>query len=268
MKDYMNFKGHFKIESIDKRGKILDAWEDDNLIMDAARTSVAKMFSNLNTTPEPFINKIVLGSRGHQYTTSPYDIQTNITTPKTPLEGVVSSRDRLFSEFVTVTSGVSTIPVLSKGDVVYNNTLDGAAAIGYYEYIGSGATSYAVTAAVLTGGDWFFIHASVPPYYLFSNFTLPGTTAGGGSVAAITSENDSLTSNQTGTTFSVEQSGSSVIFRYIVPTNVGNGQFGTTSSFTEAALYADNSAIFSMKTFPARNKDTSVELRITWTITF
>ena len=38
-------------------------------------------------------------------------------------------------------------------------------------------------------------------------------------------------------------------------------------SYTEAALYAGDN-IFSMKTFPARVKEDTVKLEITWSIVF
>jgi hypothetical protein len=268
MKDYINFTGHFKIEAVNIHTGVIVEEENKNLIMDSARASMAKIFSNLTYSPLPFINRIVVGTRGHQYDTSPYNIETNITTEKTSVQGYVKERDRLFSEFVTVTSGVTVLAVLNKGDVIFNDTVDGSAAIGYYEYTGTSTTAYSVTESELTGSDWFFIHASVTPYAVFANFTMPGTTSSGGDFSTITDENDSNSSGSTGMTVKVEQNSSSVTFYIVLPSDVGNDQFTSSSIFTEAALYAGDTEIFSLKTFKAKVKDSSVEFRITWTIEF
>lgn len=55
-----------------------------------------------------------------------------------------------------------------------------------------------------------------------------------------------------------------------IPQGTGNNKFTAdvdVVAYTEAALYSDDN-IFSFKTFPARAKDSSLELKITWSITF
>lgn len=56
-------------------------------------------------------------------------------------------------------------------------------------------------------------------------------------------------------------------FKFTIPQTQGNGESGSVVAYTEAALYCDEK-IFSMKTFPARTKDDSLEYVITWVITF
>jgi hypothetical protein len=90
MKDlYKNpISGHIIIECLNEVGSVIDRFEKHNLIMDTARTSVSELTCGL-VTAEP-LNKFVLGTEGH--TTG------DILTPKTDLEGFVSSRTELFSE--------------------------------------------------------------------------------------------------------------------------------------------------------------------------
>lgn len=90
MKDkyYKPITGHIIIECFDKSGSIIDRFEKNNLIMDNARTAMTKLTANI-TGAEP-INKFVIGTEGH--------ITGNYLTPKTDLEGFISSRTELFSE--------------------------------------------------------------------------------------------------------------------------------------------------------------------------
>lgn len=58
------------------------------------------------------------------------------------------------------------------------------------------------------------------------------------------------------------------IITYVITIPVELGNNGTTPvAYTEAALYAGDE-IFSMKTFPARVKENTVKLEITWSIIF
>jgi len=58
-----------------------------------------------------------------------------------------------------------------------------------------------------------------------------------------------------------------VTYKVTIPQTQGNDEGGGVVAYTEAALYCDDQ-IFSMKTFPARTKDNSLEYVITWVITF
>jgi hypothetical protein len=89
MKDIYNKKpiGHIVLECIGKDG-LVDRYEQDNLIMDAARIAVAPAIAGVsNTAP---MNKFVIGTEGH--------VTGDYLTPKTELEGFISSRTELFSE--------------------------------------------------------------------------------------------------------------------------------------------------------------------------
>ena len=82
-----NIQGYFKIESI-KDGKVIDTFEQKNLIMDKARITFAEYLANINNTP--VIDRFVLGTQGN--------IDGDFLAPKTDLNGFTSNRDMLFSE--------------------------------------------------------------------------------------------------------------------------------------------------------------------------
>jgi len=251
MKDHINFKGHFKIQAIDTAGEIVDEWEEDNLIMEDARETMSELFSNLNTNT--FINKITLGTLGH--------VGDSIVTAKGKEDGFVKERDRLFSEAPASILNSSDIVALIRKNDIFNINVTTA---GYYKYIGDDITSYLINDTNV--GDttlWEYLGATAPYNYTI-NFDLPGTNASPtGTLAASITEDDV----GAGSTVTVLQTGTSVKFTFDFAPNAGNLQNGTTSIFTEAALYSNN-RIFSMKTFKAKIKDSAILLRIVWTITF
>lgn len=87
MVDKINFKGHLTIQALDKAGNVIDQWADNNMIMEKARINMANFIAGM--TAGNYINKIVIGTKGHN---------GDYLTPKTELEGFVSSRTKLFSE--------------------------------------------------------------------------------------------------------------------------------------------------------------------------
>lgn len=109
MKDVLNFKGHFKIEAIDAKNNstVIDTWQDDNLIMETARLSMAELFAMLTTNVG--INKIVLGTKG---------FNGDVRIPKTSSQGFVNTRDRLFSETIEAPEA-GLISTLRLGDVIH-----------------------------------------------------------------------------------------------------------------------------------------------------
>lgn len=254
MKDMVNFKGHFKIQALDADHNVLDEWEEDNMIMETARESMAEMFANL--TSSTFINKFVLGTEGH--------VGTSVITPKGSGEGFVKERDRLFSEVLAGTVNTNdTLTIVRLNDVIYAEP--NTAATGYYKYLGAETGNYVVTDALLEDTlVWEYIGATAPYTYNIT-FDLPGTQVDlpDGDLAGNIVEDDVAA----GSTIKVLQSGTAVTFSIDISTSAGNSQNGTTSIFTEAALYA-NSRIFAMKTFKAKVKDSTVLLRVDWTITF
>lgn len=85
----------------------------------------------------------------------------------------------------------------------------------------------------------------------------------------VTDSNDADATNiiesDSGSTVHITRSGTTVTYNIIVPIGAANGT--GTVAYTEAALYASDN-IFSMKTFSGKIKDDTVQLRITWSITF
>lgn len=116
-------QGYFKIEAI-KDGKVIDTFEQKNLIMDEARLSFAKYLANINSTP--VIDRFVLGSQGH---IGAEDADGgDLLAPKNEVNGFTSDRDMLFSE-ATGTNGVNyedilfTVTGVSGDEVVADDTL-------------------------------------------------------------------------------------------------------------------------------------------------
>jgi len=58
-------EGYFKLECLDSEGNIIDTFEDKNMIMFNSKPSVANSTIGF-FPPVDFINKIVLGDRGHE----------------------------------------------------------------------------------------------------------------------------------------------------------------------------------------------------------
>ena len=266
MTDRINFKGHFKIEAFDNNHKLLDTWEDDNMIMVDARTTMSELFANLGTST--FINKFTLGTMGH--------VGADYLAPKTAQDNFINTKDRLFSEpFTDITNpadvGVTLLPVVNFNDVFYFNSTIPANS-GYYRYMKTNTTNLTVSDAQLTGGlDWEFLHPTEKPYTYTVNFTMPGTqfdTVIGDLSTGVTELDSTQTvDNAAGSSVRVLQDTTSVTYNIKIVAATGHLQFGSSSVFTEAALYA-NGRIFSMKTFKGKIKDATVSLEITWKITF
>lgn len=262
MRDFIPFKGHFKIQSISNTGEIKDLYEDCNMIMASARVSMAEIFANIDTPSLPFVNEIRLGTMGHQGATAVYDSGT-ILIPKTVDDGYIMERDRMFSESIDATVGTSL--VLHENDVV--NFTD-ATTPGYYQYTGVYDPNPIAVNQANIDSNWTFL-GTVAPYTYEIGFTMSGDNnspnatpitepAGevGGSVVTVVQ-------NGSDVTFTVDVAEATAILQPGGDAIDPNGS----SIFTEAALYADGD-IFSLKTFKAKIKDNSVTLRIIWTISF
>lgn len=88
---YTNYvSGHIIVEALDANNNILDRYEEHNLIMDKARTSISRLACGITGSLSKPINKFVLGTEGHK--------SGDYLTPKTSTEGFISSRTMLFSE--------------------------------------------------------------------------------------------------------------------------------------------------------------------------
>lgn len=251
MKDIFNFKGHFKIQSLDSSGNVTDEWEDDNLIMYGARQTISEMFAKTNQIS---VEKFILGTLGHTGA---------LTNPKTDINGFVDTRKRLFSEFITVGDGAFDLKL---GDCV---KYIGAAATNngtpnnYYTYEGSDDNVLIADTDFSNASLWTNLGNSNPYTYALE-FDLPESVSG--SCENILEDDDPASApTSTLSTVDFALSDTSATFTINIPTTTANGS--GFESFTEAALYA-NGRIFSMKTFRAKIKDNTIQLRIVWTITF
>jgi hypothetical protein len=309
MEDYVNFKGHFTVQTINQYGDIVDEYVENNMIMEVARTSMAKIFAQL--TGQDSISKIVLGTYGHNFTGA--DTTTNIIFPKTSEQGFVKERDRLFSEPLDVGDGDIAIDIKENDLVKYIGTINGTATTNAF-YIWAGEDAEAINIATTDFGDsnlWKPMGTTEPYTYTIS-FGLPGTTSGNLTdikeygrieysdwdaatdylqdayvlydgvyyISLSSSGNQGIEPTVTagwesfwevidffdsGSTGSMTLSDSSVSFTFDINTTAANDEDNVI--YTEAALYT-GADIFAMKTFKAKIKDSSVLLRIIWTITF
>lgn len=254
------FEGYFKVECI-KDGKVIDIFEDHNTIMRSARRSMAEIFLNRKNLDKniQFANRFVIGTEGS--TISEY-------TPKSEQSGF--NKDKLhqclYSEQPVVTATEGGDADLHKWDIVrYNNK--------YYRYTGEDKT-LSITDTVIGTEDFTQVSK---PYYYDVNFSLEGNTYNGTNLAIGTSKD-----NRCSCTVSMPEDVSPDIlnqticqFVFTIPKNQANKQHSASevgfnseiSLFTEAGLYV-NDRLFSMKTFPAKVKDDTTELKVTWKIIF
>jgi len=252
MKDNVTYKGHFKLDVIDKDGKVIDSVEDDNMIMNGASIGMAGIFSAVRSG----LTRFSLGTLGHN--------SSSILVPKVAADGFVKTRDRMFSEAISYNANAVITP--NTGDVILytgNNT--------YYEFVGAVTNPPAIPpnqTVTLTNLNntalWKNLSTTVP-YTYDVNFVVPGTNNAG--VPGDLATNIVETDLNAGSTVHVLTSANSVIFTFDIVTRAANNQNANMSIFTEASLYS-GAEIFSLKTFPAKIKDNTVALQITWTITF
>jgi hypothetical protein len=86
--DTIKVKGFFSIERYDAyTNTLLDVFDNQNLVMDVGRSKLASMSAGFSNN---FINKIVLGTKGH--------VNGNLLQPKTEADGFNSSLTKLFSQ--------------------------------------------------------------------------------------------------------------------------------------------------------------------------
>jgi len=255
MRDFKTTTGHFAIDVIDNNDNVIDSYEDDNMIMVSASTSMAEIFSN--SAGSVSVDSFRLGTMGHSEL-------GGLLQPKISGDGFINTRNRMFSEYMIVSSG-STIPFVNQNDVIfYSSPANAATHNKYYRYLGNATlTNYvAATSSISDTTVWVVVPSE--PYNHIINFTTPAPTT-----TVVTTEFDNGASVTASSDVTTTVSGSSVTFVFNIPVPVANGQdlvLGN-SSFTEAALYA-NGRIFSHKTFIVKSKDFATSLKITWTITF
>lgn len=88
IQEKIKIQGFIKVECLDSCGIVIDKYEEQNLIMDGARSLLSKNIAGLSAA-QP-MNKFVLGTNGH--------VDGDYNTAKTAENGFVSSRTNLFSE--------------------------------------------------------------------------------------------------------------------------------------------------------------------------
>lgn len=232
-----SFKGSFKVEVIDELNNIIDTYEDHNFIMEPARRTVSEMFTNsLNTG----LNYLILGTCGGN---------EDIYIPMTEETGFSKDRTKIYSEFISVS--LNTTVYLYKNEVVKIGSK-------YYQYHGNSG-NVKITSALTN-----FTEVSKPYTYKLEtkSHEYDGIT------------NNSLNRNNTCLLSYTTDSGNNlenttVTHTFIIGSNQGNSQDMTKniSVFNEAGLYYNN-RLFCMKCFPAKVKDPSTQLKITWKIIF
>lgn len=258
------FEGYFKIECL-KDGKVIDVFEDHNTIMRSARRSMAEIFLNFKNGDKEFANAFVLGTEGG-FTSEYY--------PKTEESGFTKDKDPLctYAEEGYKNANLDTSVDLKKFNVIKVENK-------FYRYIDETSDGVNISVNNLSNTSKF-IPCSKPYFYKidFSLQTPVSYTIG------MNSNNKAIGDSifngcSVLTALSTEQEDildrTTCIFTFSIPKDQGNNQhsaadegfFGSTSLFTEAGLYV-NGRLFSMKCFPAKVKDDSTEIRVTWKIIF
>ena len=95
MQEKINFRGHFKIEVLDKNGKVIDTTENHNIIMNKARCSFSQLLAGI--AGQNVINRFVLGTAGH--------VDDNVLIPKAEVHGLNANRVNLFCGTEASTKG-------------------------------------------------------------------------------------------------------------------------------------------------------------------
>lgn len=252
-------EGHFVVESLDANNKVVDRFEDHNMIMEGARKSMAEIFADLSTSVGA--HKIVLGTHGCK--------DSSIYLAKDSEDGFVKERTKIFSEVSDLVYSEGQIfETLMKGDIV-KVSLDGKT-ISYFRYnLNSEDVVLNFSQMQTDKTSWTLL--TTAPYTYTINFNLPGKDS-------TSKDNCNSEKDRTSPSFvdiaRVQQQDTSVIFTFYVDQSNGNKQYSkgeqfdtATTLFNEAGLYV-NGRLFAMKTFTSRIKNASLKLKIVWTITF
>ncbi len=257
MKDFTMppVEGHFHLECLDKNNKVLDVFDDHNMIMTSARQTMSEIFANLKENTHA--SKFIVGNMGN--------ITGNILKARTASEGFVKTRTSLFSEVPEkIYIAGDMLDSIKVGDII-KYSFDGGLSTNYklMEYNQSEASSYILSNSSVSSD---FTEVTTTPYTYSMEFTLPGRS--------MTSDENCLNDESSTDQVYVSLNDTSIVFNFLIDTeNANNGQHNVedydtpTSIFNEAAIYA-NGRIFCMKTFPSKFKDLTVKLKVIWTITF
>jgi hypothetical protein len=252
-------EGHFVVESLDADDKVVDRFEDHNMIMINARKSMAEIFAGLSDSVGA--HRLVLGTHGCK--------DKSVYLAKDSEDGFVKERTRIFSETSDLVYSEGQIfESLMKGDIV-KVSLDGKN-ISYFRY-NLDSEDVVLNFEQMENDHTSWTLLTTAPYTYTIDFNLPGKNST--SKDNCNAEKDK-TSPKAVDIVRVQQQDTSVIFTFYVDQTNGNKQYEkgeqfdtATTLFNEAGLYV-NGRLFAMKTFSSRPKNASLKLKIVWTITF
>lgn len=239
MNDIYKFRGHFKIESLDKDDNIIDVYEDHNFIMLPARRTISEMFTNTNNQG---LKYLILGTNG-----------TIDDIPITESNGFNKSRTSLYSEYRYFTKGNTYY--------IYKNEIIKVDA-NYYKNLQEDGDRY-ITNANLSDTTKY---ESVEKPYTYKLEVKTNVFDGSTNIAKNT-DNSCIINYVTDSGNNLENTSVTYTFEIGVSNaNEQNTERGV-STFNEAGMYINN-RLFCMKCFNDKVKDNSTKLRIVWTIIF
>jgi hypothetical protein len=266
MNEKVDFKGYLKVETLDAQTReVLDVWEDPNLIMNTARVNISNLLAGFEAGKP--ISRLVIGDRGMKFAGTP---SADILTPKTTTEMFVPERTSLFAEeqFVGTesftTTGSSQNVNVTKGQIVKyavaSTTIGDGIINNYYRANEDISTDLNAEDFTVTS-SWESLGLSNGFYYGV-DFISANVDSNGDVIASDGSSKINISVDNTLNTYKTT-------YVFEIPQLVGNNTGSVI--YTEAAMYSKNMGvdnIFSMRTFPAKIKDNSVVLKITWSIIF
>lgn len=240
-------EGHFRLECLDKDDNVIDVYDNHNIIVTAARKSMAELF--FRSPNAKYAHKLVLGTQGCK--------DSSKYKAKDESDGVVKERTHIFSEIPAVVYEYGTLlENVMKGDVF---ALSNGTDVKYY------CSPQNFETIALTDENLITWTEVEPPYTYELTFNMTGVDS---------TMYDNLCTSGRNDIVKAEQKDTSVVFTFYIDTDNGNGQHDKgedydvpTTFFNEAGLYV-NDRLFAMRTFPSKIKDGSVKLRVIWTITF
>jgi len=123
-------EGYFKLECFDKDGNTIDVYEHKNMIMERSKASVANSTMG-HVVPIDYINKFVMGDRGHDVTNGNLLVGRDFSFARTGLfaeeDTTGSTYAVVFNPLARAAEGVS--PVIYEGDSTEGQTIAGIAEV-------------------------------------------------------------------------------------------------------------------------------------------
>lgn len=247
---FMKPRGHFKIEALDENDNVVDMFEDKNLVMDLARPSMALMAGN-----------VTLDNDAARSPTVPPIGATDPSNPPPYHPWIAEPINKfvLGTQGHRIEGGCEKYPEPKQPNVT---PAPGDDPDNYYD-----STRYELFSERNDLGSYHFDLEFTPDGLSDDNFDVRGkffekrSPMAGKSIDADTPDSKSNIQRVV-----IDRT---VTYTITIPRGAGNPHSNNPPAFTfsEAALYC-GPRIFSMKTFPARFKDDSVKLIITWSIIF